>query len=35
MPKCGPRCKIGYHKLFNYILKLPIQISEFERWVQD
>ena len=22
MPKRGPRCKIGYHKMFNYILKV-------------
>ncbi|MGH9899230.1 MAG: hypothetical protein ACRD4L_10325 [Pyrinomonadaceae bacterium] len=22
LPKRGPRCKIGYHKVFNYILKV-------------
>ena len=22
MPKRGPKCQIGYHKLFNYILKV-------------
>jgi transposase len=37
MPKRGPKCKIGYHKLFNYVLKvlytgvqwkeLPIDLS--------
>jgi hypothetical protein len=20
MPKCGPRCKLGYHRVFNLIL---------------
>ena len=31
MPRRGPKCKIGYHKLFNYVLMVTTVLEKSRR----